>query len=445
MSNIAIRAEGLGKQYFIGQEQKKYNTIRESLTETLSAPIVRARQLMSGNASAAANLNQILWALKDVSFKVDQGEVVGIIGHNGAGKSTLLKVLSRITDPTEGTIDLYGRVGSLLEVGTGFHPELTGRENIYLNGAILGMRRTEIDRKFDEIVAFAEVERFIDTPIKRYSSGMGLRLGFAVAAHLEPDILVVDEVLAVGDASFQAKCLGKMEAVGKGGRTVLFVSHNMQAMLRLCPRVILLERGRVIMDGPSDEVVSFYRRSSLGVTSQRQWVDEDEKDYTVVGDDAVQLRAMRVYDPSRAIKDVFDIDKPLDVEVEYEVLESGLDLSVAVGFYNADGVCLFIVQDVNNPDWSDRPREKGLMRSTVHIPAHFFAEGSISLNLVIKSENPRNMHVHEKDIVSFTVADRTEGDGVRGKYSKRWRGVMRPMLDWTVDYVTLPTPKDGGF
>jgi lipopolysaccharide transport system ATP-binding protein len=269
MSDLAIRSDGLGKRYRIGAKQKRYNTLRDTLVDTFAAPVIRAKRLLRGEAEGASNLTQTLWALDDVSFEVQRGEVVGIIGHNGAGKSTLLKILSRITEPTRGTVDLYGRVGSLLEVGTGFHPELTGRENVYLNGAILGMPRIDINRKFDEIVAFAEIEEFIDTPVKHYSSGMGLRLGFAVAAYLEPDILIVDEVLAVGDMSFQAKCMGKMENTAQGGRTVLFVSHNLQAMLRLCPRVILMEHGKVIQDGPADQVISYYQQSALGVMSQR--------------------------------------------------------------------------------------------------------------------------------------------------------------------------------
>ncbi|MEW6577698.1 MAG: ABC transporter ATP-binding protein [Chloroflexota bacterium] len=258
MGNVAIRVEGLGKMYRIGGRQERYRTLRDTLTDAFTAPFRRASSLLHGQAYGAANLNETIWALKDVSFEVKHGEVVGIIGRNGAGKSTLLKILSRITEPTEGYADVYGRVGSLLEVGTGFHPELTGRENIYLNGAILGMSRAEIDRKFDEIVAFAEIEKFIDTPVKHYSSGMGLRLGFAVAAHLEPEILVVDEVLAVGDAQFQKKCLGKMSEVAGEGRTVLFVSHNMAAVLNLCDRVAVLDRGNVRYLGEANEGVARY-------------------------------------------------------------------------------------------------------------------------------------------------------------------------------------------
>jgi len=256
MSDIAIRVENLSKLYRIGGRQERYKTLRESLTGAVTAPFRRLWSVVRGQSSAVAN--ETIWALKDVSFEVQRGEVVGIIGRNGAGKTTLLKVLSRITEPTKGYAEIHGRVGSLLEVGTGFHPELTGRENIYLNGAILGMKRAEIDRKFDEIVAFAEIEKFISTPVKHYSSGMHVRLAFAVAAHLEPEILLVDEVLAVGDVAFQRKCLGKMEDVSHEGRTVLFVSHNMAAISHLCERAVLLDLGRIVRYGDTSDVVSSY-------------------------------------------------------------------------------------------------------------------------------------------------------------------------------------------
>jgi lipopolysaccharide transport system ATP-binding protein len=253
MSDVAIEVDNLGKMYRLGGRPERYRRFTETVMDVLTAPARRLRTL--GQPPLP---EQTLWALKNLSFEVKQGEVVGIIGRNGAGKSTLLKILSRITEPTEGEARVYGRVGSLLEVGTGFHPELTGRENIYLNGAILGMRRAEIARKFDEMVAFAEIEKFIDTPVKRYSSGMYVRLAFAVAAHLEPEILVVDEVLAVGDASFQRKCLGKMEDVARGGRTVLFVSHNMAAIENLCQRGVVLDQGRVEFIGSQTEAIAGY-------------------------------------------------------------------------------------------------------------------------------------------------------------------------------------------
>jgi lipopolysaccharide transport system ATP-binding protein len=259
MTDVAIRGEGLAKQYRIG-ERETYSTLRDAITHAFTSP----RRLLSSAARHSSNGREdlIFWALKDVSFEIKRGEVLGIIGRNGAGKSTLLKILSRITEPTRGHVDIWGRVGSLLEVGTGFHPELTGRDNIFLNGAVLGMRRTEIARKFDEIVAFAEVERFIDTPVKRYSSGMYVRLAFAVAAHLEPEILIVDEVLAVGDAHFQQKCLGKMQDVSKSGRTVVFVSHQIASVQRLCTRGILLQKGTIEISSDINAVLDRYLAGS---------------------------------------------------------------------------------------------------------------------------------------------------------------------------------------
>ena len=327
MSDFAIRSENLGKQYRIGSQLGKYPTLRDKLADALAAPLRRVGKLLRGEATGAAGLDETIWALRDVSIEIGQGEVVGIIGRNGAGKSTLLKILSRITEPTVGFVDICGRVGSLLEVGTGFHNELTGRENVYLNGAILGMKREEIDRKFDEIVAFAEVEKFIDTPVKHYSSGMYLRLAFAVAAHLEPEILLVDEVLAVGDAAFQKKCLNKMEGVGQQGRTVLFVSHNMPAITRLCERAILLDEGRVIMDGLASQVVSTYLSSDLGTTAVREWPDPGQ----APGNEVARLRAVRVRSEDGQVTDVVDIRQPVGIEMEYEVLKSGYALWRVLG------------------------------------------------------------------------------------------------------------------
>ncbi|HEY0084154.1 MAG TPA: polysaccharide ABC transporter ATP-binding protein, partial [Pyrinomonadaceae bacterium] len=314
-----IKVEGLGKRYRIGAQQSPYGSLRETLAGAVRAPL-RLLQRASSDAQST------FWAVKDVSFEVQPGEVVGIIGRNGAGKSTLLKLLSRITEPTTGRIELYGRVGSLLEVGTGFHPELSGRENIYLNGAILGMSRTEIARKFDEIVAFAEVERFIDTPVKHYSSGMYLRLAFAVAAHLEPEILIVDEVLAVGDSAFQKKCLNKMQDVGQEGRTVIFVSHNMPAVTRLCPRAIMLGQGQILADGPTPKVIHMYLDSGLGMAAAREWPESSN----APGDDFVRLRAVRVRDGQGEVSETMEIRQPVTIEIEYEVLRPGKRLSPGI-------------------------------------------------------------------------------------------------------------------
>jgi len=305
MSDIAIEVVGLSKKYYIGGSQKSYYRLTDQLADMLTAPFRRAGNLLRGRAAGAAELDETIWALKDVSFQVKSGEVVGVIGRNGAGKSTLLKILSGISDPTEGYADIYGRVGSLLEVGTGFHPELTGRENIYLNGAILGMRKAETERKLDEIVAFAEIDKFLDTPVKHYSSGMYVRLAFSVAAHLEPEILLVDEVLAVGDTAFQRKCLGKMDDVAQEGRTVLFVSHNMGLLQMLCKRGIFLQQGAVSTDGTITEAVDAYLQTLEQARTQDLSKRKDRK-----GQGQVRLVAAEVTNSSNGESSVLKTGHP---------------------------------------------------------------------------------------------------------------------------------------
>ena len=314
MNDLAVVIRNLSKQYRIGGPQERYRTFRSSITNMFASPLRRARGLLRGQAYGAADLNEEIWALSDLSLEIKRGEVVGIIGHNGAGKSTLLKILSRITEPTAGCVEIYGRVGALLEVGTGFHPELTGRENVFLNAAILGMTRREIDRKFDEIVDFAEIEKFIDTPVKYYSSGMALRLGFAVAAHLDPDILIVDEVLAVGDAAFQKKCLGKMQDVAQEGRTVLFVSHNLDAVTLLTERSILLEHGQVTDDGPSQSVVMAYLRSLNKAEETGGRISLHEQFATEPYDD-VELIWMETSNEQGEVTSIFSEREPISVTV----------------------------------------------------------------------------------------------------------------------------------
>jgi lipopolysaccharide transport system ATP-binding protein len=317
MSNFAIKVEKLGKKYRIGAKQQPYQTLRESLVQVASSPFRKVRDLLSGQAYGASNLSEDFWALKDVSFEIKHGDVVGIIGRNGAGKSTLLKILSRITEPSLGYVDIYGRVGALLEVGTGFHPELTGRENVYLNGTILGMTRKEIDHKFDAIVDFAGVEKFIDTPVKHYSSGMGLRLGFAIAAFLEPEILIVDEVLAVGDAEFQKKCLGKMQDVAGEGRTVLFVSHNMSAILDLCQHVFWVNQGGIYRSGKSIEIVQEYlsegnRHTEIDLTTHRGRRKESQA--------LLQAIRLKAADNSSAIMMHGTLEFEVDFNAESQIL-----------------------------------------------------------------------------------------------------------------------------
>lgn len=429
MSEIALRVEGISKQYRIGGKQLPYRTLRDTLADTMLSPFRRAAALWRGNPTGAAELTETIWALKDVSFNVQRGELVGVIGRNGAGKSTLLKILSRIAEPTAGFAEVRGRVSSLLEVGTGFHAELTGRENIYLNGAILGMRRAEIERKFDEIVAFSEVEKFIDTPVKHYSSGMYLRLAFGVAAHLEPEILIVDEVLAVGDANFQRKCLKKMEDVGQHGRTVLFVSHNLPAITRLCRRAILLDGGRVVMDGPSHHVVSSYLKSDLAITSVKEWPSIEK----APGNDIVRMCAVRVRTPEGQITNTVDIRRPIGVEMEFEVLKPNHILVPNYGFDNDEGLCMFVAND-RDPEWTRRPRPVGRYISTAWIPGNFLSEGTITVGAGIISENPFVVHCDDPEAVAFQVIDSLDGDSARGDFAGDMPGVIRPLLRWTTQF-----------
>jgi lipopolysaccharide transport system ATP-binding protein len=430
MSDVVIRVENLGKLYRIGKAQERYPTLRDALTNTFTAPLRRLRSAFQrSSVPTFQRSNDHIWALKDVSFEVKRGEVLGIIGRNGAGKSTLLKILSRITEPTEGRAETNGRVGSLLEVGTGFHPELTGRENIYLNGAILGMKKAEIERKFAEIVAFAEIEKFLDTPVKHYSSGMYVRLAFAVAAHLEPEILLVDEVLAVGDAAFQKKCLGKMGDVAREGRTVLFVSHNMGAVQRLCERCLLLEHGALLANGPTAQVVHTYMRPGLGTRAERVWEKEEAP-----GDDVVRLRAIRARDSAGNVVDTIDTRQPIGIEVEYWNLSTSHRPSVGVHLWNSEGIHLFASHDYNNRQWYSSPRPRGLVRAICWVPGNFLAEGRFFITMTISSFSPTLLHhVVEYEVVSFEVIDNSDGDGVRGPARGAWPGVIRPMLEWNVE------------
>ena len=373
------------------------------------------------------SVDRELWVLDDISFDVNDGETLGIIGHNGAGKSTLLKILSRITPPTKGRALIRGRVGSLLEVGTGFHNELTGRENIFLSGAILGMKRAEIAAKFNEIVAFSEIEEFLDTPVKHYSSGMYMRLAFSVAAHLEPEILIVDEVLAVGDVGFQRKCLGKMSEAGRSGRTILFVSHDMSAITRLCSRAIWLGNGVIKADGKADEVVNEYLHDSVHTGTEKQWDATDSP-----GNAVVRLIALRVIDSNANLNPAVDIRKAVGVEMTYEVLESGKVLIPNLHFYNENSVCIFISHDWNG-GWRERPREKGVYRSTVWIPGNYLAEGTVYVTAAISTYQPFEVHFVVKDAVRFNVIDDVSGDTARGDYAGVLPGIVRPVLDWETE------------
>jgi lipopolysaccharide transport system ATP-binding protein len=433
IDSVAIRAEGLGKVYLLGERRARYKALRDVLADAAAAPIAALRSRL-GAQTPPARGRESIWALRGVSFEIAEGELVGIIGRNGAGKSTLLKVLSRITIPTTGSARIRGRIGSLLEVGTGFHPELTGAENIYLNGVILGMRRREIARKFEEIVAFAGVEKFVDTPVKHYSSGMYLRLAFSVAAHLEPEILLVDEVLAVGDSTFQRKCLDKMEDVGKQGRTVLFVSHNMPAITRLCPRTLLLDAGGVAADGPSHQVVSAYLSSGVGTTAARTWPDSE----SAPGNSVARLRSVRVVSENGRVCDAADIRKSVGIEMTFDVLEEGWSLFPSYDVYNEEGLCVFGTMD-QDPRWRGRTRPRGRYTSTAWIPGNLLAEGTLLVNAVLLTVHPTVEHFRERQAVAFQVVDSSEGDSARGDYAGSWPGVVRPLLEWKTRFEPAET------
>ena len=406
-----IRVENVSKLYRIGNREAAYDTLRESIVEALRAPFGRLR-----GRNGKRNY-ETLWALKDINFEIAPGEVVGVIGRNGAGKSTLLKVLSRITEPTTGRAELYGRVASLLEVGTGFHPELTGRENIYLNGAILGMKKAEINRKFDEIVAFAELERFLDTPVKRYSSGMYMRLAFAVASHLEPEILLVDEVLAVGDASFQKKCLGKMGRVAREGRTVLFVSHNMSAIRSLCRRAFWLDKGEIVGTGETGQVVSDYIKRGALSTLEREWEDSP----VAPGDETARLHHVSVTALGQ------EIDEPLTVKTAIQlnaVIRNYLPdavLNFSVVLYNLEGVAIF------NTGSGSRSFPAGLVQGSFVIPGDFLNDGTYTVRLlIVKNLTEVVLDLHE--LLVFEVHDADRPTNWFGK----WVGAVRPKFDWEI-------------
>ncbi len=421
MTDSIITVENLGKSYRIGRRRQRPKTMREAMKRLAGAPFSYLMERLRDPTE-----NEILWALRGVSFEVRRGEVLGIIGRNGAGKSTLLKILSRITDPTEGRARICGRVNSLLEVGTGFHPELTGRENIYMNAAMHGMRRAEINDKMDEIIAFAEVEKFIETPVKRYSSGMYTRLAFAVAAHLEPEILLIDEVLAVGDVSFQKKCLGKMESVAKEGRTVLFVSHQMAAVSTLCSRLLFMEEGRIKADGPTGEVLPLYIQSASVTRGERAWPDRP----SAPGDDVVKLLAVRIISEGVVTGDV-PIDKEIHIEVEYEVLKEGVKLMSAIYLTTATGIGVFSALNapsacIRQDEWYDAPRPQGKYRSRCIVPANFLNDGTYRVTPVLVTEGLYT-HVNEIEAVEFTVH---ETGSMRKEFHGTWLGVIRPKMQW---------------
>jgi lipopolysaccharide transport system ATP-binding protein len=423
MPEAAVRVEGLWKEYTVGSA-KRHSTFYDFLSHTFRVPFARTHAF-EGHARPGNDF----CALRDVTFDVARGEVLGVVGRNGAGKSTLLKVLSRITAPTRGRVTLRGRVASLLEVGTGFHPELTGRDNIELNATILGMGRREIRRKFDQIVEFSGVERFLDTPVKRYSSGMYVRLAFAVAAHVEADILLIDEVLAVGDAEFQKRCLGMMGQVARDGRTVLFVSHNMPAVSRLCQRAVFLDRGTVVMDGPAPDVVSAYLRDGRATSCAREWSLPGE----APAGDVARLRAVRVKTRSGDLAASVDIRQPLRFEIEYEVMKAGHVLLSFFNVFSDTGVHVLEVVDVDS-EWRRRPRPQGRYVVTARIPGNLLAEGLFLVSAGLTTLDPPVVQFNQRDVIAFHVVDSGEGDSARGDWAGTLSSAVRPLLEWTTHF-----------
>lgn len=410
---------------------KCYDIRKERPADDARHPIVRKLSRMWQRPEK-------FWALRDVTFEVKRGEALGIIGHNGAGKSTILKLLSNITTPSTGEITIHGRLSALIEVGSGFHPELTGRENVYLSGSILGMKRSEIHRKLESIIDFAGIRQFIDTPVKRYSSGMFVRLGFSIAAHLDPDVLLLDEVLAVGDAAFQFKCLNRVDELRQAGKTIIFISHDLNAVERLCDRVLLLERGQIIANGSPVEVIDRYKGAGAktvasafpGLQAEREWNDRAD----APGDGAVRLRKMRVVTSDGNTAPAIDIRRPVGLEMTFEVLEPGHILVPNYNVFNQERLHVFNVQETDS-HWRRQPRPVGKYVTTAWVPGNFFSEGSIVVEANISSFIPiATLHIHQRDAVAFSVIDSFEGDAARGDSTAPIGGVIRPLLAWTTEF-----------
>lgn len=432
-SGLAIKVENLHKYYRLGVKEQASDSAVAAMLSALRSPIKNFKKYRSLYNFSEDELNDesVLRALNGVSFEVNAGEVLGIIGTNGAGKSTLLKVLSRITAPSKGRIEIRGRVSSLLEVGTGFHPELTGRENIYLNGTILGMKKKEIDSRFDEIVDFSGVEHFLDTPVKRYSSGMRVRLAFSVAAHLDPEILIIDEVLAVGDMEFQRKCLEKMQSVGEQGKTVLFVSHSMPAVTRMCSRVILLNAGQVIDDGSATAVVNAYMARD-GDMAIRDWSNKLD---SAPSGDSCRLLSVSIRNKHGEVSQAADIREPVYVQFEYEVFKPGIHFTTICSLVNAEGYTICLMLE-NDEKWGKQAREVGRYITRAEIPGNFLAEGSLWLNTSAWVTSPvRKRQWWERNAVAFSVVDTLQGDSLRGAWMNDLPGFIRPKLNWETDFV----------
>jgi lipopolysaccharide transport system ATP-binding protein len=432
MSRPIIEIKNVSKSYKVGVRQQYYS-LRDVLSGYFSYHISKLARSLSGKKDKSSASSGMFWALKNISFNVGEGEMIGIIGRNGAGKSTLLKVLSRITPPTTGEIKLRGSVASFLEVGTGFHQELTGRENIFLNGAILGMKRREVLKQFDDIIEFSELGKFIDTPLKHYSSGMYARLAFAVAAHLESEILIVDEVLAVGDASFQKKCLGKMGNIVKKGRTVLFVSHNMGMIQGLCKRCVLLDEGKLIKIGPTKDVVEFYLGNSSGRTSAAKFWKDVKK---APGDNILRLHSVRILNDKGNVAESIDIRSSVRIEIKYWNLIQGHRRMAGIILRNKEGQVLFQSLDLHNEKRRKTSLPVGIVKSTCFIPGNLLTNGRVYVDVLVGTQlSVSLMHINEANVVSFVVEDNFKKGGVRNDWSGSWPGALRPMLEWEGEMI----------
>jgi lipopolysaccharide transport system ATP-binding protein len=427
VSTYAIEARGLGKRYRIGVAASRHDSLRDLIGHALAGPVRNLRRLRELTEFAADEGDDVAWALRDVSFAVSHGEAIGIVGRNGAGKSTLLKLLSRITEPTTGCAVLRGRVGSLLEVGTGFHPDLTGRENVYLNGAILGMDRPYVNRRFEQIVDFAGVERFIDTPVKRYSSGMYMRLAFAVAAHLEPEILIIDEVLAVGDAQFQKKCLGKMRSVSEEGRTVLFVSHNLAAVRTLCTRAILLRDGVVVADDTATQVVSAY----VADVSDARWTWSPANGQPSQNEAAV-VTGIAVRGPQSATVAELTTSTEFTIDIDFVTKHDQAFVGLTVVLYDVENNCVFSSLSNREGEWYGRPMPAGSYRAICAVPGDLLNAGcfSVDVNLFGKDFTDQRLL---RDVLRLDVQD---SGRLRGDYYGAYVGAVRPALHWRTERLS---------
>jgi len=424
----AIEFNNISKEYRLGLVSTR--TLSHDMNRWWKTKILRKEdpylKIGEVNDRAHKGESEYVWALKDINLKVEQGEVLGIIGKNGAGKSTLLKILSKVTAPTTGTIKVNGRIASLLEVGTGFHPEMTGRENIYMNGAILGMTKKEIGRKLDEIVDFSGVERYIDTPVKRYSSGMTVRLGFAIAAHLEPEILVVDEVLAVGDAEFQKKAIGKMQDVSKGdGRTVLFVSHNMAAVNDLCTNTLLLSDGKIKNIGKTSQIIDLYLGENFNLESYRKWDTIDN----APGNSQIKIRKLYTINSENQTINYSLISQKVGIYIEYQVLEDIPYFTHGINVFTTSGIHIFTSHD-SNPYEKDSIIKKGFYSTVVWIPANLLQDGDYLVNVACLRYNPFDILFHEENILKIKYIDSSKDSARPEDYNLDLPGLIRPKLNW---------------